>query len=206
MNEIDAAVIECAVAKLGSDGDAVPQGVREAAVAVLLRGESLALAEVLLMRRAQREGDRWSGQIGLPGGHVEEGDEDLIATARRESLEEVGVDPGAADGRVFGPLAPTQARSRGTRLPLYITPIVFHRSDPEEPVLGPEADEAFWLPLELARGGTIDRPYRYESRGDDERGGAAGIIHNLPSWQFEGRTIWGMTHGILAGLFRALSE
>lgn len=206
MNELDAAVIERAVTRLSDAGDTVPAGVREAAVAVLLRGESLALAEVLLMRRAHREGDRWSGQIGLPGGHMEEGDKDLVATARRESVEEVGVDPGAGDGRVFGALAPTQARSRGTRLPLYITPIVFHRTDPEEPVLGPEADEAFWLPLGLARGGTIDRPYRYQSRGEDRREGASGVIHNLPSWEFEGRTIWGMTHGILSGLFHALTE
>ena len=45
----------------------------------------MASSEILLMRRAQREGDRWSGQIGLPGGHAEDFDEDLVATARRES-------------------------------------------------------------------------------------------------------------------------
>ena len=37
--------------------------------------------EVLLLTRAEREGDRWSGQIGLPGGREEEGDEDFPAEA-----------------------------------------------------------------------------------------------------------------------------
>lgn len=34
-----------------------------------------------------------SGQVGLPGGGVEEGDSNLIDTALREAQEEVGVDP-----------------------------------------------------------------------------------------------------------------
>ncbi|MFT7167566.1 MAG: hypothetical protein ACI80K_000687, partial [Paracoccaceae bacterium] len=31
-----------------------------------------------------------------------------------------------------------------------------------------------------------------------------GLIRKLPSWQFEDRTIWGMTHGILKRFFDAL--
>jgi 8-oxo-dGTP pyrophosphatase MutT (NUDIX family) len=34
-----------------------------------------------------------SGQVGLPGGGFEEGDNDLIDTALREAQEEIGVDP-----------------------------------------------------------------------------------------------------------------
>ena len=187
--------IHRALSSLEGAGDDVPASARHAAVAVLLRGEALASSEVLLMRRAQREGDRWSGQIGLPGGHAEEFDEDLVATARRESREEVGVDPGAEGATLFGALPTIQARARGARVPLYLTPIVFHRFEPEAPVLGPEADEAFWLPVAGASSGALDEPYRYEHEG---------LIHKLPSWNYEGRVIWGMTHGILSRFIGAL--
>ena len=98
---MSAAVIEAmkaAVGKLDGTGDLPGAGARRAAVAVLLRGASMGELEVLLMRRAIREGDRWSGQIGLPGGHEEDFDASLESTARRESLEEVGVDPGGSGG------------------------------------------------------------------------------------------------------------
>ncbi|MEM6673349.1 MAG: CoA pyrophosphatase [Planctomycetota bacterium] len=184
-----------AVEALRRDASDVPEDVRHAAVALLVRGASVEELEVLLMKRAERPGDRWSGQIGLPGGHAEPRDADLVATARRESVEEVGVDPGAGEAHIFGQLPSFQARARGERVELYITPVVFHRAEPEPPTLGPEAAAAFWLPLELARSGTLERPYRYENKG---------VVHRLPSWHYEGHTIWGMTHGILSRFVGAL--
>ena len=70
-----------------------------------------------------------------------------------------------------------------------------HHPAPPRPVLGPEASEAFWLPLAPALAGELDEPFRYE-RGE--------VVHRLPSWRFEGRTIWGMTHGILSRFGDAL--
>lgn len=189
--------VDGAVHRLRGTGDDPTLGARRAAVALLLRGGSIEELEVLLMRRAERDGDRWSGQIGLPGGHAEEEDETLEGTARRESVEEVGVDPGAEGGRPFGALPHVQARARGERLELFITPFVFHHPAPAEPALGPEASEAFWLPLEPALSGALDEPLRYEHQG---------VVHRLPSWQFEGRTIWGMTHGILRRFGEALLD
>ncbi len=43
--------------------------------------------EVLLLKRSSAHNDqKW----GLPGGNVEEGDKDLIDTAKREATEEMG--------------------------------------------------------------------------------------------------------------------
>jgi 8-oxo-dGTP pyrophosphatase MutT (NUDIX family) len=44
---------------------------------------------ILLIRRSERAGDPWSGQMGLPGGRRDSSDRDLLATAVRET-EEVG--------------------------------------------------------------------------------------------------------------------
>ncbi|RHY81058.1 hypothetical protein DYB35_002889 [Aphanomyces astaci] len=47
--------------------------------------------ELLFIRRAINPRDRWSGHIAFPGGRVEAGESALDA-ARRETMEEVGVD------------------------------------------------------------------------------------------------------------------
>src|SRR5512138_157863 len=61
---------------------------RWAAVAVVLVPSPDA---VLLIRRAERPGDPWSGHMALPGGRRESGDADLVATAIREAAEELGL-------------------------------------------------------------------------------------------------------------------
>jgi hypothetical protein len=47
--------------------------------------------QLLMIKRASREGDPWSGDLALPGGHVEDNEDDIQA-ACRETLEEVGLD------------------------------------------------------------------------------------------------------------------
>lgn len=69
---------------------AEPSGkVLEAAVAMVFRQREH--LEVLLIERAVREGDRWSGQVAMPGGRRDLGDPDLLETAIRETDEEVGL-------------------------------------------------------------------------------------------------------------------
>ncbi|MCD6188158.1 MAG: NUDIX domain-containing protein, partial [Desulfuromusa sp.] len=62
---------------------------RRAAVAMLLRnnGEE---TEVLLIRRAELDKDPWSGDLGFPGGQIEEQDSSPRTAAERETWEEIG--------------------------------------------------------------------------------------------------------------------
>lgn len=48
--------------------------------------------EVLFIKRASREGDRWTGHVALPGGKRDPEDVDDRAAAVREALEEIGFD------------------------------------------------------------------------------------------------------------------
>jgi 8-oxo-dGTP pyrophosphatase MutT (NUDIX family) len=57
----------------------------------MLRERNLGL-ELLVIRRAENELDPWSGHMALPGGGREPGDESVYDTARRETLEEIGID------------------------------------------------------------------------------------------------------------------
>ncbi|MEN3047334.1 MAG: NUDIX hydrolase [Candidatus Caldarchaeales archaeon] len=62
---------------------------------------------VLVVKRAARADDPWSGQWALPGGRWTWGDLDLWETARREVLEETGIDIEALEPiGWFGPVSP----------------------------------------------------------------------------------------------------
>lgn len=164
---------------------------RRAAVAIVLRAPEAA-CEALLLRRVEREGDRWSGQIGLPGGHADDADPDLLATALRETREEVGIDL-ARDTELLGHLRPVQAKARGVVLPMWITPFVFSARAELAPRPGPEASEVFWFPLTRAKAGELAWTHVYRREQEERR---------LPAWRFEERVVWGLTYEILSGLLR----
>ncbi len=117
----------------------------DAAVAVVTAGGG----SVLLMRRAERRGDPWSGHWALPGGGREPGDPDLLHTALRELQEECGIRLRPEDAA--GSLPPMQA-GRGDAHVLLVAPFVF-RAECELAAVPDqrEAVEARWVPLSLLR-------------------------------------------------------
>src|SRR5687767_8397810 len=83
-----------APAEMGPDEagatDAFGRELRQAAVALVLRGHAEG-AQMLVIKRSEAERDHWSGHLALPGGRAEPDDESLLATAVRETFEEVGM-------------------------------------------------------------------------------------------------------------------
>src|SRR5205085_11954415 len=93
---------------------------RLAAIALVLRpgtGAVDADPELLMIKRAEAEGDPWSGHVACPGGRMDPGDHDLEQTAIRETWEETGVDL-ARDGQILGALDDISPRT------LSLTPII----------------------------------------------------------------------------------
>ncbi|WP_420434363.1 NUDIX hydrolase [Candidatus Poriferisocius sp.] len=77
-------------------GDTPPTGQeRRSAVLVLLYPEDGEFC-VLLIRRAQHLRSH-SWEVAFPGGGQEDGDDTLLATAQRETREEIGLDTGQVD-------------------------------------------------------------------------------------------------------------
>jgi 8-oxo-dGTP pyrophosphatase MutT (NUDIX family) len=95
---------------------------RRAAVALLLRERGEAL-EILVIKRAEKADDPWSGHMALPGGGWEPGDKDVYDTARRETLEEIGVD--LDEGRLLGRLDDMGPRSAGRELVVSTVVVAF---------------------------------------------------------------------------------
>jgi len=179
------------------DAEHVPAPGSHAAVAAILREGRVAGggAEVLLIRRAERDGDPWSGHMAFPGGRRDAADPDLYTTAVRETREEVGIDL-AADGALLGRLADLEAIARARRTGLMITPFVFALVREVPLVFDPaEVAEAVWVPLgPLFRGegaGTV----AYESDG---------VAIELPCWRVDGCVVWGLTHRMITTLFEVL--
>jgi 8-oxo-dGTP pyrophosphatase MutT (NUDIX family) len=48
--------------------------------------------EILFIKRAARQGDKWTGHIAFPGGRRDPEDADDCIAAIRETWEEVGID------------------------------------------------------------------------------------------------------------------
>lgn len=168
---------------------APPESGSRAAVALLLRpgGDGL---ELLLIRRAERPGDPWSGHMALPGGRHQPDDADLAATAARETREEVGIDV-ARDGRLLGEL--DELAPRSARIPsIVVSPFVYAveagaeaRPDPRE------VQAALWVPA----GELVHPDAATEYLHDLAEGGTL----SFPAYDARGSVVWGMTHRILAG-------
>jgi 8-oxo-dGTP pyrophosphatase MutT (NUDIX family) len=60
--------------------------------------------EAIFIKRAAREGDRWTSHVALPGGKRDPGDEDDRAVAVRETAEEIGLDLNSKNALFVGNL------------------------------------------------------------------------------------------------------
>lgn len=159
-------------------------GEPEAAVAIIqaLRPED----SVLLMRRAEREGDSWSGHWSFPGGRRDSNDLDLLHTALRELEEECGIRLRREEMQTALPL--TIARRRVGPY-LLVAPFVFRVEDQLAAVPDPrEAADAAWVPLSLLRD-----PARHCLRP------VPGVPANVlfPSIDLNEAPLWGFTYRLV---------
>lgn len=157
----------------------------QASVALVLRARKP--LDLLLVKRATSERDPWSGHMALPGGRRDDADADLLTTARRETLEETGVDL-ALRGTPLGRL--DDVKPSGVRLPrLTISPFVFGVSGAVEArVASREIEQVFWVPI-----GDLRSPAHRSEVEIPLPGGPRGF----PSFQLFGQHVWGLTYRIL---------
>lgn len=169
-----------------------PEGLRSrAAVAVVVGPDE----DLLFIRRAERPGDPWSGDMAFPGGRAEPIDPSPRHTAERETMEEVGLDLRDAD--YLGALRIQRSPLRDPALGFGIFPFVYRV--PRWPASFAPSEEVaavhrFALPRFLAREGRGE--FRYTGWGQDRV---------LPCVDLDGTRIWGLTLRMLDDLVAALS-
>lgn len=157
-------------------------GRRLAAVAVVVVPDP---DSVLLIRRAERLGDPWSGQVGLPGGGFDPADVDLLRTAVRETCEEVGVDLAAAE--CVGSLDDVAPRTP-VLPPVTVRPYVFCLPHRPALTLSEEVAHAFWTEIDHLR-----RPGVRVTRSLP----ILGTPRTIEGYVIGEDFVWGMTERIL---------
>lgn len=168
-------------------------GMIAAAVSVLLRDGDDGL-ETLFIHRAVRVGDTWSGQIAFPGGRREPTDPDLLTTAIRETLEEIGVDLLGVER--LGVLDDLHPRTP-VLPPVVVRPFVFALTARPTIVESPEVQSAFWVSFH-----SLQAPGTRTSMSVDHPGIPRQV---LPAYTVGNHTIWGMSERILTPLISLLS-
>jgi 8-oxo-dGTP pyrophosphatase MutT (NUDIX family) len=164
-----------------------------AAVAAVVRPRSND-AEMLFIHRAEHPLDPWSGHMAWPGGRVDAGDAGALATAVRETREELALDL-ECEAELLGTLPPVRTHLRQGPGPLWVAPFVFVLRGNPALTPNPEVQAAIWVPLPFL----LDRGNRstfvWSGRG---------VPLPMPCYRFDGRVIWGLTLRMLDDLLQLL--
>ena len=169
---------------------------RHSAVAIPMREGDRGL-EILMIERAHREGDRWSGHMAFPGGMLHPDDADSLAGAMRETREEIGVDL-ARQGRLLTRLSDIGSISHiGHRRPLIIHPYVF------------AVDQELSLRLNHEVAGTVWVPLRHLA--DPSNRSVMDWYHGkrrlrLSFYMYAEKRIWGLSLRMIDELMRSLAS
>lgn len=159
-------------------------GDRHAAVTLLLGADEGQLS-VLFVRRAEWVNDPWSGHTALPGGHIDPKDADLLDTARRETLEEVGLD--LPRESYLGRLDDIRPSARSPSI--VVSPFIAALTEPAEIRRNREIQGHRWIPVSALGDPQYQSELSHLSRG---------LKLMFPSIVYKGFTIWGLTHQIVS--------
>lgn len=160
--------------------------VRLAAILLVLRAMADGEPELLLIKRADAEGDPWSGHIACPGGRMEPADRDLAMTAMRETREETGIDV-VRDGRLLGQLDDLRPHSP-LLPPIIIRPFVALVRPDVEITPSHEVASAFWVPVAVLA---------------EREGWSTGLVQTssgqrrVSTFRHGEHTVWGLTERVL---------
>ncbi len=172
----------------------MPSDALEAAVAACFAPDAGGSSCLLLIKRAEHLLDPWSGHIGLPGGRREPGDADVLATACRETHEEVGV--ALKPDHLVGARPPIQALRRGVAAGLLVHPLVFALHTPAPLVANHEVAAARWVPLATLVDPALGTRHEVATpTGPREFPGVRLPSDEGPEW-----LLWGLTYRMLSEL------
>ena len=118
-----------------------------------------------------------------------------MATARRETLEEVGLD--LERHEFIARLDDHAAKLRGRFTGMLISPFVFALCSAPALRLNHEVAEVVWAPLARMARGEVDMDREFSHDGE--------LVH-YPAYRVDGHVVWGLTHRMLGAFFEVLAR
>lgn len=155
---------------------------RRSAVALILQVRAGEL-HILMIKRAERAGDPWSGQMAFPGGRMDKTDAHGFAVAVRETEEEVGLTLGVTD-HCIGRLTDLNTRPQRGPFGLSVSPFVFRLEREVQFKPNYEVAEVVWIPLEFLLDTANREEMVWEYRG---------LSVTMPCYFYGNRRIWGLS-------------
>ncbi len=151
-----------------------------AAVAVIINPKDRG-GSILLIKRRERVGDPWSGQIAFPGGHKAPEDREFLETAIREAEEEMGIE--LREHELLGHLPLVYARTRRVQVVPYVfelrTSVMIRRNE--------EVSNSFWAPLD-----SLNKIKATKTEVEVEEGKLS-----VDAYIYDAHVIWGLTFRII---------
>ena len=173
----------------------IRSSIGRAAVVVLLQ-EYSDHTRMLMIRRATREGDPWSGQMGFPGGRREPTDKSDLSCAVRETQEELGLDLWQF-GAPLGELSQVNTGWRNDRPQILVTPFVFQLEELPSLKLNHEVDGVVWVPIEFLMDPANREPMQWEWEGQRMM---------TASYLYEKNRIWGLSLLMIDELIKVIRQ
>jgi 8-oxo-dGTP pyrophosphatase MutT (NUDIX family) len=161
-------------------------GTKDAAVLIPLYPEAGELVAVFTERRSDLS--RHAGEISFPGGRQDTPDEDLRATALRETEEEIGLSPSEVE--LVGALPPVGTFVTGYRI---------------HPFVGLTESGHDWRPQESEVERVLELSLPALRRGFEmQRLLRRGVPIKTPTYTVDGHFVWGATARIVQSLLERL--
>lgn len=148
---------------------------------------------VLIERQTIHPEDKHGGQLGFPGGQLEESDPDLSYCALREAQEEIGIDPSKV--KIIGQL---------TELYVYVSNFLvypFVGFVDTMPKLVPQPTEVksiLHVPLKIIKVPEIKKKTDISVRGR--------LLKDVPYYEVSGKILWGATAMMMSELETLLPD
>jgi len=173
-------------------------GRRPASVAMVAADSGEHDAEILLIQRARRESDPWSGHLAFPGGRVDATDPTRRFAAERETREEVGLDL-EKRGRFLGRLNDLG----GAGHPVTVSAFAYLLDAPTGNLRleDNEVEDAFWVPVAhiLDRDRWTHHSFSWEGRSMSLPAIDLGLGPGKP-------VLWGLTYRFIVDVMHMLGH
>lgn len=148
--------------------------------------------ELLLIRRAIRPGDPWSGHMAFPGGIIQPDDNSASDAAIRETHEEIGINLYKC-ARFSKRLSDLLTRRHHKFLPMVVSPFLFLLTHKVEFTTNEEVDEVIWVPLAYFKDPANRETMIWQ---------VGPLKLRLPCVRYQGYMIWGLTYMMIQDVIR----